>query len=526
MVKDKQVLSLEDLSAELGRLRAANRRIVLCHGVFDLLHVGHVRHLAQARAFGDVLVVTLTPDRFVNKGANRPAFPEALRAEVLAALDCVDYVAVNRWPTAVETIHLLRPHVFVKGSEFRDLKDVIGHVSQEAEAVRAVGGEVAFTEDITFSSSGLINEYLSQVPEDVRNYLADFARRYSLDDVLGPLRAAADKRVLVVGEAIIDEYAYCEVIGKSGKEPILASRYFSTDRFAGGALACANHLAGFCNRVDVLTFLGEGRDQEGLVRQALRPNVNPLLLYKKASPTIVKTRFVERYLAQKLFEVYHMNDEPLGEKEDAEFCALLGDVLPRYDLVVVADYGHGMLSARAIQALCDRAPFLAVNTQSNAGNHGFNMISKYGRADYVCLAKREFALETRNQRLSSEEMVLHVARKLACRRVMLTLGKYGTLYFSEPEGFKRVPAFANQVVDRVGAGDAVLCLTALCVAANAPAEVVGFVGNVTGAEAVAILGNQRPIERAPLFRHVECLLKVHKASGPGTAGPSPFKLAA
>jgi rfaE bifunctional protein nucleotidyltransferase chain/domain len=525
MAKSKKVLYLEDLALVLESLRAENRRIVLCHGVFDVLHLGHVRHLEQARKFGDILVVTLTPDCYVNKGANRPAFPEGLRAEVIAALASVDYVAVNRWPAAVETIHLLRPHIFAKGSEFRDLKDVIGHVSKEAEAMQAIGGQVVFTEDITFSSSALINEYMSQFPEHVRNYLADFARRYTLEDVLGPLRAAADKKVLVVGETIIDEYAYCEVIGKSGKEPILASRYFNSDRSGGGVLACANHLASFCESVDVLTLIGEGRDQETFVRQALKANVNPILLCKKASPTIVKKRFVERYLAQKLLEVYHMNDEPLEEKEDADLRALLEEILPRYDMVVVADYGHGMLSARAIQTLCGRAPFLAVNTQSNAGNHGFNMISKYPRADYVCLARREFALETRNQRLSPEEMVLDVARKLACQRVMMTLGKYGSLCYTAADGFKQVPAFANQVIDRVGAGDAVLCVTALAVLANAAAEVISFLGSVTGAEAVAIVANQRSIERIPLYRHVECLLKVHRQGGQAEAGPSLLKIA-
>jgi rfaE bifunctional protein nucleotidyltransferase chain/domain len=526
MATAQKVLSLEALAAVLARLRAENRRIVLCHGVFDLMHPGHVRHLSQARTFGDVLVVTLTPDRYVNKGANRPAFPEALRAEVLAALADVDYVAINRWPTAVETIHLLRPHAFVKGSEFRDLNDVIGHVSREAEAIRSVGGEVVFTEDITFSSSGLINRYLSQFPDEVRDYLGDFSRRYHVEAVLRPLRAVAGKKVLVVGETIIDEYAYCEVIGKSGKEPILASRYFSSDQFGGGVLACANHLAGFCDRVDVLTFLGEGADREAFVRQALRPNVSPMLLYKKGSPTIVKKRFVERYLTQKLFEVYHMNDEPLGPKEDTEFCALLEEMLPEYDLIVVADYGHGMLSSRAVEVLCARSPFLAVNTQSNAGNHGFNMISKYPRADYVCLAQREFALEMRTQRLTPEEMVQSVARKLSCRRVMITLGKYGSLYYTADEGFRRVPAFVNHVVDRVGAGDAVLCVTALAVAAGAPAEVIAFLANVTGAEAVAILGNQRSIERVPLFRYVECLLKVHKVDNPPAGAPALHKSAA
>lgn len=511
MTKNKKILPLEELAEVLEHLRAQGRRVAHCHGVFDILHPGHVRHLEQARTHGDILVVTLTPDRFVNKGANRPAFTETLRAEVLAALASVDYVAINRWPTAVETIHMLRPNAFVKGSEFRDLKDVIGHVSREAEAVQSIGGKVVFTEDITFSSSGLINEYMSQYPEHVRSYLNDFARRFSLETVLSPLRSCTDKRVLVLGETIIDEYSYCEVIGKSGKEPILASRYYSSDRFGGGVLACANHLASFCDSVDVLTFIGEGNDAEPFVRKVLKPNVNPTLLTKKSSPTIVKTRFVEKYLTQKLFEVYYMNDEPLDDKTDAEFCSLLHDILPRYDLVVVADYGHGMLSTRAIDILAGRAPFLAVNTQSNAGNHGFNMISKYPRADYACLARREFALETRNQQLSPEEMILHVAGKLQSPRIMMTLGKHGSLYYTEKEGFKQVPAFANQVIDRVGAGDAVLCVTALCVVAGAPAEITNFLGSVTGAEAVAILSNQRSIERIPLYRHVECLMKVHKS---------------
>lgn len=504
-----KIISLDELAPVLKQERAERRRIVHCHGVFDLLHVGHVRHFEQARKLGDLLVVTLTPDRFVNKGVGRPAFGEALRAEFIAALSCVDYVAINRWPTAVDTIRLLRPHVFAKGSEFRGLNDTLGHVSKEEEAVRAVGGEMAFTDDLTFSSSALINQYLSQFPDQVRQYLDDFARRYTADEVLRPLRAAADLRVLVVGETIIDEYAYCEAIGKSGKEPVLATRFVEMQRYGGGVLACANHLSAFCRSVDMLTFLGEGGDEEEFVRAACRDNVAPLVLYKPDSPTIVKKRYVEKYLGQKLFEIYSMNDAPLAGDSEDELCRTLHDILPRYDVVVVADYGHGLLGPRAIDLLCREAPLLCVNAQSNAGNHGFNMISRYPRADYVCLAEREFALETRNQRLSPEAMLQHVAERLQCPRLMMTRGKYGSLFHTAPRQFDQVPAFATQVVDRVGAGDAVLSVTSLCVALDAPAEVVAFIGNIAGAEAVTIMGNQRSIERIPLFRHVECLLKTH-----------------
>jgi rfaE bifunctional protein nucleotidyltransferase chain/domain len=508
---------LHGLVPELDQHRADGKRIVHCHGVFDLLHIGHIRHFEQARKLGDVLVVTVTPDRFVNKGIGRPAFPEHLRAEGIASLECVDYVAVNKWPTGVETIKLLRPHVFAKGSEFQGRKDTTGHINVEEEAIRQIGGELAFTQDITYSSSALINQYIADFSQEVRDYLASLLTRYSTHDILKPLHNANHLKVLCVGEAILDEYQYCETMGKAGKEPVLATRYLGKDTFAGGVLACANHVAGFCDRVGVLTFLGENGDQEPFVRANLKPNVRPLFLYKSASPTIVKKRFVEKYLSQKLFEVYYINDDALSAQEDEAFCDKLRSILPDYDVVIVTDYGHGMMTRRAIETLTEHARFLAVNTQSNAGNNGLNPISKYSRADYVCLANREFALETRNRHMSPEEMILHVARKLSCSRIMLTQGKYGCWSYSSWEGLKFVPAFATQVVDRVGAGDAVFSLTSVCVAQEAPAELVGFLGNVVGAEAVGILGNQRSIERVPLYRHVECLLKMHAVSVPGEA---------
>jgi bifunctional ADP-heptose synthase (sugar kinase/adenylyltransferase) len=353
---------------------------------------------------------------------------------------------------------------------------------------------------------------LSQHSEEVGAYLAGFTGRYSAAEVLKHLEDAQHLKVLAIGEAIIDEYQSCDALGKSGKEPVLAMRYLSAERHAGGILACANHLASFCHQVDVITMLGEGGDQEDFVRSSLKANVRPTFFYKAAAPTILKTRFLERYLAQKLFEVYHMNDDALSDEDDAAFCEHLRAVVPGYDVVIVADYGHGMISPAAVDVLCATARWLAVNTQSNAGNHGFNMVSKYARADYVCLAHREFMMELRNRRLSPEEMVLHVAGKLDAHDVLLTQGKFGSLAYSVRDGFFRVPAFAAKVVDRVGAGDAVLCVTSLCVAQQAPPEIAGFIGNVAGAEAVMILGNQRSIEREALFGHIEALMTCDRAS--------------
>jgi rfaE bifunctional protein nucleotidyltransferase chain/domain len=502
-----KVREIEELAEVLGSVRG-QKKVALCHGVFDLLHVGHIRHLERAKQLGDILAVTVTPDQYVNKGPHRPAFPEQLRLEGVGALGCVDYVALNKWPTAVETIDLLRPDFYVKGCDYEEAgKDATGGIVLEEVAIKSVGGRLVFTEDITFSSSNLINRYLPVLPKATVNYLQNFSTRNRIEDVFRYLERARSLKVLVVGEAIIDEYQYCEQIGKSSKEPMLAVKYLSNEKFVGGILAVGNHVANFCDHVDLVSFLGAEHSQEDFIRKNLHDNIHPIFLHRKASPTIVKRRFIEEYCFTKLLEVYEINDGGLEETDNAALCAKLREQLPRYDVVIVVDFGHGMLSEAAVDLLCRDSRFLAINAQSNAGNLGYHTISRYPRADYVCIAENEMRLEARDRRSDLGEIVRRVCGKLPFGRVVVTRGKQGCLCYGEEEGFFEVPAFAGQVVDRMGAGDAFLSVTALCAAQKAPIEVLGFIGNVVGAQAVATVGNRKPVGRAALLKNIESLLK-------------------
>ncbi len=159
-MSDAKILGLDALAEQLKQDRDQGRKVVLCHGCFDLMHPGHIKYLQAAKGFGDVLVVTLTPDEFVDKGPGRPVFEQSLRAESLAALECVDYVAINRWPTAEETLRLLRPHYYVKGQEFENLEDKTGKIQKEAEVLKEIGAEMRFTHEIVFSSTELINKLI------------------------------------------------------------------------------------------------------------------------------------------------------------------------------------------------------------------------------------------------------------------------------------------------------------------------------------------------------------------------------
>jgi sugar/nucleoside kinase (ribokinase family) len=160
-----------------------------------------------------------------------------------------------------------------------------------------------------------------------------------------------------------------------------------------------------------------------------------------------------------------------------------------------------------VRLICEKAKFLAVNSQANAGNKGFNTISKYPRADFVSIGEPEVRLDTRQAGGDLQAMSEVIARKILSKNFLVTRGSAGCLIYDRDQGFCKLPAFAIRVVDRVGAGDAVLSITAPCSALGAPPLVLGFIANVVGAEACTILGHRSFIEPGSLSNHIRSLLQ-------------------
>jgi len=317
----------------------------------------------------------------------------------------------------------------------------------------------------------------------------------------------ASLNVLVIGDTILDEYQYCNAIGKSSKDPVLALKYESHDLFAGGVLAVANHVANFADKVQLVTVLGERDSYEDFIRSQLRHNVSPYFAVQDGAPTLIKKRFIEGYSLNKLFEVYVMDDSGLPENKDREVCNLLREELPKYDLVIVADFGHGAISDNMVKVLREHSRFLAVNTQANAGNRGFHAVSRYPGADYVCIAEHEARLELRDLKSEARPLSYNLLEKLGCSRLVITRGKMGCAVYSKNKGFVKVPSFAQKIVDRVGAGDAFLSVTALASVMELDDELLGFLGNVVGSLAVEILGNKKSIDKLSVQKYIVSLMK-------------------
>ncbi|HTV28068.1 MAG TPA: adenylyltransferase/cytidyltransferase family protein, partial [Xanthobacteraceae bacterium] len=332
--RDK-IRTLAEVGAVCEQARRAGQVVVQAHGTFDLLHLGHVRHLEAARKLGDMLVVTVTADHFVNKGPGRPVFTAELRAEMLATLQYVDWVAINEAADAVSAIERIRPSIYIKGQDYQNPQgDITGKITLERQAVESYGGRIHFTDEVTFSSSELINRHLNVFEPHVREHLDTLRENGGLDDMCALIDSVADYRVLIVGDAIIDEYQYVLPMHKTPKENMIATRYQDRELFAGGVFAAANHVASFCKQVDIVTWLGDFDSHEELVRQSLKSNVGLRAFRRTAAPTTLKRRFVDPSYMRKLFEVYFMNDEALTTDLQEEIDGTIAEIAADYDVVI------------------------------------------------------------------------------------------------------------------------------------------------------------------------------------------------
>ncbi len=503
-----KIFSLDELEKKASELRQEGKRIVMCHGTFDLMHTGHIRHLQRAKREGDVLLVTVTADAYVNKGPDRPVFREDLRAETLAALACVNFVAINLDQTAVNLIGRLRPHVYVKGSEYRAaMDDVTGNIEREKQAVEACGGKIFYTDEITFSSSSLLNEHFGVFSPETKSYLQAFRKTYGYKDVIGMVKDLARLKVLVIGDAIIDQYHYIKVLGLVGKGTALSVKYESDEQFGGGSIAVANHLAGFADDVTLVTGLGKIETHETFVRSTLLSNVTPVFFYIDDARTVTKRRFVDHDL-NRLFEVYFCNDEPLLDSVESAVCAWLEANLEKFDVVIVPDFGNGFISQNMIEVLCRKARFLAVNTQLNSGNRGHHVISRYPRVDFASINEPELRLAAHNRHDPLELVAETIGQKIHSDHIAVTRGTEGVMFKDRKLGaIHYVPALSTRVLDRIGAGDAFLALAGLCIGGGLPSEVAAYVGSVSAALDVQIVCNREPIGSVALFKYVTTLLK-------------------
>lgn len=506
-----KIIPFAQAPARFEKLRKEGKRIVQCHGTFDLLHPGHIVHLEEAAKLGDVLVVTVTDEKHVNKGPGRPYFNDALRARTLAALSCVHHVVLVPYPAAVEAIETVRPHVYCKGKEYADAKlDVTGNIHDDVATVRKHGGEVHYLGDIVFSSTRLINRHFSNGNPEVAEFCDALATRVSPQNLLDAVNGFSSLRVLVVGDVIFDRYSFLKVQGLTSKNRIISGRFLEEETQAGGALAVYRHILQFTDKVRLVSLLGAEPWLESTLRTYLPPG-SDATVRDADFISIIKQRFVEPVSQgkdlSKLFAVNFINAQPPNPAVIDRVLARLKEEIKNCDVVVLADFGHGLMQAPVREFLQDQKIFLALNCQTNSNNHGFNIISRqYRRADVFSLDEQELLLSCGHRHIDFAAELAKLRAQLGARAGWLTRGAVKTVGVDADGAMAACPPLESDVTDTVGAGDAFFAVMSLAAARRLPVDLTTFLGQLAGAQAVKIVGNREPISKPTLLKGGMALL--------------------
>ncbi|MBI5100338.1 MAG: hypothetical protein HZB33_00665 [Nitrospirae bacterium] len=362
----EKIHSVHDLAGIIEGLKKQGKTVVQSHGVFDLIHPGIINHLELAGQQGDVLVVTVIRDRDVRRGPGRPIFTDALRLENVASLELVDYACVVDDEVPFECVRILKPDVLAKGQAYKERDRKVHEKIFEEEKEFYLGkSRVHETGGFSFSSSQIVNNFLDIYPQETKDFLREFSGKYSFNDVAEGINSLGKMKVLLIGDGIIDEYHYCSAMGKSAKSHLVVSKYLMHEVFYGGAFAIANHIAGICGKIHLVSLLGGTDSKEESISKNLKQNVSTRFFYREDGPTIVKKRYVDQYLNQKIFEVNYLNDDFINRECETSVIDYLKSVINGYDLVLVSDFGHGFLTKEIISVIRDHSKKYAVNTQTS-----------------------------------------------------------------------------------------------------------------------------------------------------------------
>jgi bifunctional ADP-heptose synthase (sugar kinase/adenylyltransferase) len=450
----------EELRAIIGP-PPREKRVIMCHGVFDVVHPGHVRHLLYAKSKADVLVASITADKHITKGAHRPHVTQDLRAVNLAAFEMVDYVLIDRNDKPLANIETIQPDYFAKGFEY-NATGLAPKTAEEAAIVEAYGGELIFTPgDIVYSSSALINLAPPSVKLETLQILME-RNEITFDLLRDVLTRMPDQRVHVVGDTIVDSYTQCAMIGGQTKTPTMSVLYERRVDYVGGAGIVAKHLIAAGAKVTFSTVLGEDALKNFAVDDMRAAGIDVRAVIDPSRPTVNKNAIVVG--GYRLLKVDTLDNRSISDHILASIAEAVSSTPA--DAVVYSDFRHGIFNRRTIPELIKAIPPNVYRVADSQVASRWGNITEFTDFDMITPNEREarFALADQDSGIRPLASSLYDAAR--SKLLILKLGERGVLACRDSDhesldSFFVIDSFVDHLVDAVGAGDALLAYSTL-----------------------------------------------------------------
>ena len=169
--------------------------------------------------------------------------------------------------------------------------------------------------------------------------------------------------------------------------------------------AISRHLSSFCEKISLLTMVGQKGEYLNFIKKKIDKNINLNFLKMENSPTIVKRRFLDSISKNKVLGVYTINDDRMSQKQEKKLNDILKKILPKFDLVIVSDYGHGFISKKSANQICKLSKSISLNAQINASNIGYHSMRNYKNVNCVIINEKEVRHELRDRNSNIESLM-------------------------------------------------------------------------------------------------------------------------
>ena len=475
-----KIKTVEELIKAVGS-RPRTQKVIMCHGVFDVVHPGHLRHLIYAKSKADILVTSITADAHITKGQFRPHVPQDLRALNLAAFELVDYVLIDTEATPLKNLARIQPDYFAKGYEYTS-SGVAPKTQEESQILHSYGGELIFTPgDIVYSSSKLIELGPPEIKLEKLLTLME-SEKLTFASLREALEKFKGKRVHVVGDTIVDSYTQTAMIGGQTKTPTMSVLYERCDDYIGGAAIVAEHLRAAGAEVVFSTVLGDDKFRDFVLSGLAKSGVicNPVI--DSTRPTTNKNAIVAG--GYRLLKIDTLDNRSISDDVLDTLCNAVRDTAG--DAVVFSDFRHGIYNRRTIPRLIAAIPAGMYKVADSQVASRWGNITDFKGFDLITPNEREarFALGDQDSGIRPLASSLYDAAQ--CKTLMLKLGERGVLTcrssdHTSLDSFNVVDSFVERVVDAVGAGDALLAYATLAKLATGSDTIATILGSIAAA---------------------------------------------
>ncbi len=498
----------EKLSKITKKLKREKKIVALLHGVFDILHVGHIRYFEDIKKYSDKLIISLTDDEFVNKGPGRPFFKIKERIKMLSKIDLVDFITISKSETAEKVIKIIKPNIYAKGNDYKNKKnDITKNIYKEIKAIKSVGGKFITSNTPMHSSTNIINKETDFLSDDLKNYIKDIDRE-NLKSKFGLFfKSKLNKKILILGEPIIDVYNYVLIQGKSSKNNILSSKHLSTSTFGGGTILVANILKDFLNKIDFVTF--ENSYNKKYINQFLKnKKINIKKISNKNCKYIIKKRFIDKYSNNRLYQINFNDEHSIINDAGSKINDYIIKNHKKYDHIVVFDFGHNLINTKVVKTLSKLNKKTYINCQSNSSNFGFNLVNKYSKANSISMDEQEFRLSVQDKNKSIKELIKINKNFISkFKNFIITMGRYGCYHVSN-KSILFSPTVYSTFKDTTGSGDVFFSIyIALKISNKFTDKEICLICHIAAGLHANNIGNEKIFDLNLLYKAIDLVLK-------------------